>query len=145
RGARGGGRGRGWRGRRGTGRRRRGRRAGGRGGAWARGWSKGARPTRRPARGAASALDVRALLGHLPVADAEDVHAADAAGLPVAHPAVGPADDGAVAAAEHLLGLEVGLGRAREERLPVGPHGRLPLDPLAVRRRARAVEEAVVR
>src|SRR5713101_1075498 len=60
------------------------------------------------------ALHVGELLGHLAVADLEQVDAANVSGSPVE----APPHDRAITGDDHLLTLEASLGRTGEERLP---------------------------
>src|SRR2546429_9743617 len=66
------------------------------------------------------------------------------AGLAVLDPRIHPPHDTPVASREYFLGVEVGLRRAGKELLPRRPDPLLPLDALAIRRRAGILEDAIV-
>src|SRR5260370_33991085 len=86
------------------------------------------------------ALYVRQFFGHLAVADFEQV---DAPHMPRS-PVEPPPNRGPIARDDHLLGLETGLGRIVEELVPERPHRLVADHPLAVWRRQRVLEYAVV-
>src|SRR5262245_47860756 len=90
-----------------------------------------------------SALHVGELLGHLAVAHAQDIDSSHVAAGRV--PVEQPADHGAVAGAEDLLGLEASAGRRLKEALPEAADRRRAHESLAVRRRQGVLEHAIGR
>src|SRR5207253_10905046 len=60
-------------------------------------------------------------LGDQPVPYAKHVDTADVAAGPVLDPGIHPTHDAAVAGGEYLLGVEMGVRRARKQLLPGGP------------------------
>src|SRR6266498_3116478 len=90
-------------------------------------------------------LDVRKLLRDFAVADAEDVDAADVAGLALAvDPVIDPADGAAVAAGEDVLAVEASVWGGREEPFPEATNAVLACEALTVRGWVGVLEHAVV-
>ena len=78
--------------------------------------------------------------------DAQNVYAAHVARLAglVGGPAVSPADNRPIGCNECLFGCEERLGGGGEQALPTRAHRRLTCESLAVRRRRRVLEDAVL-
>src|SRR5260370_8755463 len=85
-------------------------------------------------------LHVTELLGHLAVANLEQVDSAHVAAAPIEP----PAHHCAIGCDDHLLRLESSLRRALEELVPEAPHVALADMPLAIGRRDAVAEEALI-
>jgi hypothetical protein len=90
-----------------------------------------------------SALHIGEFGGNFAVADGEDIHATDVPGLAVAHLAIDPQDHGAIAADDDFLGIEVGVGVAREPSAPEAGDGGFTFDAAAVGSGGRVLEHRV--
>lgn len=102
------------------------------------------RHCRGGAAGVSSTLYVGKFGGDFAVANCENVDATDVPGLPIAHLAIGPKDDGAIAANDYIFGVENGAGVAGEPSTPEVDDCRLALDAAAVGSRGSVFEDGVV-
>src|SRR6266480_376028 len=91
-----------------------------------------------------SPFDVGQLLGDQAGPHAKHVDTADMAAGPVLDPGIHPTHHTAVAGGEYLLGVEMGVRRARKQLLPGGPDPLPSLDAFTIRCGARILKHAVV-